>query len=247
MRRTVLALGAMLFGAMLGGCVEPGGGSVVTSSAPVEAPSVEAPAPEPPVAWADVPGVTGMPTGEVWAQWETLEVKGRAPKTGYARDQFGQRWKDIDRNGCDQRNDVLARDLTNVDAPQGCKVMRGVLLDPFTGLTIDFVRGQDTSSAVQIDHVVPLSDAWQKGAQAWDPETRERFANDPLNLLAVDGPQNAKKRDGDSATWQPPNTQFRCQYAATQVRVKYDYGLWVTPAEKDSLARELGRCGELIG
>lgn len=171
-----------------------------------------------------------------------LEVKGRAPKTGYERAQFGQRWKDIDRNGCDQRNDVLARDLKEPYAPEGCKVLSGVLQDPYTGQTIHFQRGQGTSSLVQIDHVVALADAWQKGAQQWTPERREQFGNDPRNLLAVDGPANMQKGAGDAATWLPANKAFRCRYVTTQIQVKAEYGLWVTPAERDAMDRELGRC-----
>lgn len=173
----------------------------------------------------------------------TLEVKGRAPKSDYQRAAFGQRWKDVDRNGCDQRNDVLARDLQNVEAPKGCKVVRGVLHDPYTGQVIQFQRGARTSSAVQIDHVVALADAWQKGAQQWAPEQRERIANDPQNLLAVDGPSNMQKGAGDAATWLPANKAFRCRYVSIQIEVKAKYGLWVTPAERDAMARELGRCG----
>src|SRR5690606_24700776 len=115
---------------------------------------------------------------------------------------------DPDRNGCDTRNDVLARDLTGLTfrpGTQDCIVTSGTLQDPYSGTTIDFVRGNDTSTAVQIDHVVALSDAWQKGAQQWDEQTRVRFNNDPLNLLAVDGPLNMQKGDGDTATWLPPH------------------------------------------
>jgi hypothetical protein len=173
----------------------------------------------------------------------TLAVKGRAPKTGYSRDEFGQRWKDIDRNGCDQRNDVLARDMTDVRREGPCKVLAGTLADPYTATTIDFVRGPDTSTAVHIDHVVALSDAWQKGAQQLTPERREELANDHLNLLAVDGPANMQKSDGDAATWLPANRAFRCTYVATQVQVKAKYDLWVTAAERDAISRELGRCG----
>lgn len=175
---------------------------------------------------------------------ESLEVKGRAPKTGYARSEFGQRWKDIDRNGCDQRNDILARDLQNVDAPGGCKVLTGTLQDPYTGKTIHFQRGQNTSSLVQIDHVVPLADAWQKGAQQLSYEEREQFANDPRNLLAVDGSANQAKGAGDAATWLPANKSFRCQYVTIQIEVKAAYRLWVTQAEKDAMTRELSRCTE---
>ena len=175
----------------------------------------------------------------------TLDVKGRAPRTGYDRDLFGQRWADIDRNGCDTRNDMLRRDLTAVElkpGTNGCLVLTGSLADPFSGNTIDFTRGQDTSADVQIDHVVALSDAWQKGAQAWTSERRLAFGNDPLNLLAVDGGLNAQKGNGDAATWLPPNRPFRCAYVARQVAVKAKYGAWVTAAERDAIVRVLTTC-----
>ena len=174
----------------------------------------------------------------------TLPIKGRAPKTGYDRARFGQAWADVDRNGCDTRNDILKRDLTGITYTNSvpCKVQSGTLADPYTGTTIGFVRGSGTSTAVQIDHVVALSDAWQKGAQQLTPEQRTAFANDPLNLQATDGPTNIKKGDGDAATWLPPNKGFRCEYVARQISVKATYGLWVTQAEHDAMARILGDC-----
>jgi len=174
----------------------------------------------------------------------TLPIKGRAPKTGYDRALFGQAWADVDRNGCDTRNDMLKRDLTAVSYVNSvpCKVKSGMLDDPYTGRSISFLRGQATSSAVQIDHVVALSDAWQKGAQQLTTEQRTAFANDPLNLQATDGPTNQKKGDGDAATWLPPNKGFRCEYVARQISVKATYGLWVTQAEHDAMARILADC-----
>ncbi|WP_082552881.1 DUF1524 domain-containing protein [Phycicoccus sp. Root101] len=175
----------------------------------------------------------------------TLPVKGRAPRTGYDRDRFGQAWADVDRNGCDTRNDILRRDLTRFTlkaGTNGCLVLAGTLADPYTGTAIDFVRGRGTSNAVQIDHVVALSDAWQKGAQQWSTAKRTAFANDPLNLLAVDGPTNAGKGDGDAATWLPPRKAGRCSYVARQVAVKHRYGLWVTAAERDAVIRVLRAC-----
>lgn len=176
---------------------------------------------------------------------EELPVKGRAPKTGYARDHFGKGWGDPDRNGCDTRNDILTRDLTELsyrDGTHGCVVLSGVLDDPFSGTKINFVRGQKTSSAVQIDHVVSLSNAWQTGAQKWSGEQRAGFSNDPLNLLAVDGPLNGQKGDGDAATWLPPNKKFRCPYVARQIAVKAKWGAWVTTAERDAMRRVLQTC-----
>lgn len=174
-----------------------------------------------------------------------LVVKGRAPKTGYSRAEFGIRWADVNHNGCDTRNDILKRDLKNVVFKSGthdCVVISGDLLDPYSGKTIHFVRGFKTSAAVQIDHVVPLSDAWQKGAFKLSLEKRTEFANDPLNLLAVDGPINEQKSDSDAASWLPPLKSYRCAYVARQIAVKYKYGVWVTAAEKSAMASVLAKC-----
>lgn len=174
----------------------------------------------------------------------TLPVKGRAPKTGYERALFGPTWADVDRNGCDTRNDILRRDLTEITyiSSVPCTVKTGILADPYTGTSINFIRGTTTSSAVQIDHVVALSDAWQKGAQQLTTEQRTAFANDPLNLQATDGPTNQQKSDGDAATWLPPAKSFRCEYVARQVSVKARYSLWVTQAEHDAIAGILASC-----
>lgn len=191
------------------------------------------------------PGAEAAATGSAATTLRTLPVKGRAPKTGYARDQFGRTWADIDRDGCDQRNQVLARDMDRETFKAGtrnCVVLTGSLRDTYTGTTIAFTRGQGTSEKVQIDHVVALSDAWQKGAQQLDAATRERIGNDPLNLIAVDGPTNGRKSDGDAATWLPPDSRYRCAYVARQVAVKKKYRLWVTAAERDAIDRVLGSC-----
>lgn len=170
-----------------------------------------------------------------------LAVKGRAPKTGYAREQFGAGWADI--NGCDMRNIILQRDLTGEQlAPDRCKVLNGTLNDPYTGKIIIFKRGATSSSQIQIDHVVSLGDAWQTGAQNLDIAERAKFANDPLNLLAVDGPTNEAKSDSDAASWLPPRKEFRCEYVARQIAVKRDYRLWVTPAEKSAMEAVLNTC-----
>lgn len=171
---------------------------------------------------------------------EKLVVKGRAPKTGYAREQFGDGWQSM--NGCDTRNIILARDLTGVKVNDACQVVSGILHDPYTAKIINFQRGLATSGAIQIDHVVALSDAWQTGAQQLSFERRVTFANDPLELLAVDGPANQQKGDGDAATWLPPNKHFRCQYIARQIAVKIKYELWVTAAEKQAMQRILATC-----
>jgi hypothetical protein len=197
------------------------------------------------------PGVTAnaqAPAGDAanaLVQLESIPVKGRAPKTGYTRGEFGPAWADTDRNGCDTRNDILARDLTNETFKQGtinCVVMTGTLADKYTGTTITFRRGLDTSSDVQIDHIVALSDAWQKGAQQLSADQRKELANDPLNLMAADGPTNGAKGDKDAATWLPPNKAFRCEYVTRQTTVKAKYALWVTQAEHDAIVGILEGC-----
>lgn len=171
---------------------------------------------------------------------DTLPVKGRAPKTNYARTQFGDGWSKT--GNCDMRNIILHRDLKNVVVSGDCKVTSGSLEDPYTGATIVFTRGEQTSDDVQIDHIVALSNAWQTGAQQLTLNERIALANDPLELVAVDGATNQKKGDGDAATWLPPNKPFRCQYVARQVAVKSKYKLWVTQAENDAMRRVLGTC-----
>ncbi len=202
----------------------------------------------PPVLATPQPGL-GTPVVRVGpatalAVLETLPVKGRAPRTGYDRSSFGQAWLDADANGCDTRNDVLRRDLADTTLEDGslCLVAAGTLAEPYTGRTVEFRRGAATSGAVQIDHVVALGNAWQTGARQLTDVQRQSLANDPLNLLAVDGPANKEKSDADAASWLPPSKSFRCQYVARQVSVKAAYRLWVTPAEKAAMARVLGPC-----
>ena len=171
----------------------------------------------------------------------SLEVKGRAAKTGYARSQFPH-WSDPDRNGCDARNDTLKRDLTQISFKTGtrdCKVLTGQLLDPFSGKVIIF---SSTKSNIDIDHVVALSNAWQTGAAYFDKTKRQQIANDPLNLLAVDFSLNRQKGDGDAATWLPPLKSYRCDYVARQIAVKAKYGLWVTQPEKGAIIKLLEKC-----
>ena len=178
---------------------------------------------------------------------EAQVTKGRAAKTGYTRAQFGQTWADVDRNGCDTRNDILKRDLTAEvfkEKTRDCVVLSGTLIDPFSGETINFVRGNVSSMEVQIDHVVALSNAWQTGAFKLSIKERTAFANDPLNLLAVKGRLNSQKGDGDAATWLPPLKSYRCDYVARQIAVKIKYRLWFTAPEKEAMVRILKSCPE---
>jgi hypothetical protein len=173
-----------------------------------------------------------------------LPVKGRAPKTGYTRAAFSDGWAMVGR--CDMREHILGRDLTNVRyrSAADCTVLSGTLQDPYTNKTINFTRGPGTSAKVQIDHVVAISDAWQKGAQQLPADERLQLYNDPLELLAVDGDANQQKGDGDAATWLPPNKFYRCRYVARQIAVKRKYSLWVTSAEHDAMQRILNTCPE---
>lgn len=174
---------------------------------------------------------------------QQLDIKGRAPKTGYSRLLFSNGWGEL--SGCDLRNFILARDLTSITYVTGtCKVQSGVLADPYTGNTIEFTRGTDTSDDVQIDHVVALGDAWQKGAQQLSSAERYALANDPLELLAADGPANESKGDSDAASWLPPNKGYRCSYVARQIAIKAKYRLWVTPGEYQAMAKILTSCPE---
>ena len=184
------------------------------------------------------PQATAEVAGSAQEALDALEVKGRAPKTGYARAQFGDGWSTV--NGCTTRNIILHRDLENTTVDEACRVVSGTLHDPYSGETIQFSK--DDSSKVQIDHVVALSDAWQKGAQTLTKETREQLANDPLELLAVQGAANQAKSDGDAATWLPKNKAFRCEYVARQIAVKKKYSLWVTDAEREAMRGVLSAC-----
>lgn len=202
------------------------------ASVPVEAPSSQ----------TIISEVGKAPEGLAIEALGKLAIKGRASKTDYSRDQFGKGWADA--GNCDIRNRILGRDMTEVRtvSERDCTVVSGVLNDPYTAQKISFIRGSDTSDDVQIDHVVALSDAWQKGAQQLSPAVRQQFANDPLNLLAVEGKTNMTKGDGDAATWLPSNKDYRCRYIARQIAVKVKYSLWVTEAEHKAMSGTLASC-----
>ena len=170
---------------------------------------------------------------------EKLEVKGRAPKTGYERKEFYNGWPTVD--GCSLRQRIIRREFGDSAVLDGCTVIAGEFEEPYTGEYRKFTDKSEISK-IQIDHVVALSDAWQKGAQYMPREVRYEIATDPLNLLAVDGSANEQKSDGDAATWLPSNKKFRCQYVARQVSVKYKYSLWVTEAEKIAISKVLENC-----
>ena len=192
-------------------------------------------------------GITQAPSWLTLARAElpTLQVKAAGPMTGYDRvKRFGQPWMDVDRNGCDTRDDILKRDLTKMESEGSdtCHVQSGRLHDPYTGNFINLVRVIKSSLAVQIDHVVALGDAWRTGATKWNKNRRVAYANDPDVLLAVDGPSHNAKGDNDASQWLPPRKAYDCRYVARQIAVKKKYTLWLTPAEHDAMADQPTRC-----
>lgn len=196
---------------------------------------------------ADVPTVA--PGVDVLAGIAQIDARQR--RGDYRRDAFGESWTDDTsapggRNGCDTRNDILDRDLIDKTyvAISRCPtaVATGVLRDPYTSATVPFVRGAQTGASVQIDHLVPLAYAWDMGARDWTDEMRTRFANDPANLLAVDGPTNQDKGDKEPAVWMPPNAAFHCQYAMQYIAVLRGYRLPVDASSAHALRTAAQTC-----
>ena len=188
--------------------------------------------------WQQATSNVPAPAGSALEVLNAFEVKGRAPKTGYSRAQFGSGWATV--NGCSTRDIIMYRDLINVTLSDECTVASGLLNDTYTGQPIEYSKS--SPSVIQIDHVVALSDAWQTGAQQLTAEAREQLANDPLELIAVSGKQNQIKSDANAATWLPPNKSFRCEYIARQIAVKQKYKLWVIPAEQEAMRNVLNAC-----
>ncbi|MEP7090892.1 MAG: excalibur calcium-binding domain-containing protein [Nocardioidaceae bacterium] len=228
----------------------------LTSTPSGDAPTTDAPSPRPsqqhsvtplPSAPRPRPTRTTRAASPALVALASLTVKGRAAMSGYSRDLFGEPWTDVDGNGCDTRDDILGRDVSDARMQSGsdCVVESGRLEDPYLGHPIPFQRGYD--DLVDIDHVVALGNAWATGAFRWDASKRLALANDPAGLLAVDASSNRQKGDGDAATWLPHNKAFRCGYVARQVSIKGAYGLWVTPPERAAIARVLSGCpGETL-
>lgn len=165
----------------------------------------------------------------------------------YERDAFGQAWLDVDRNGCDTRNDTLRRDLADLEVmsnTQGCVAYSGTLTDPYTGTSFSFLRGSGNAGELHVDHVVALSDAWRKGAHSWTPELRAEFANDPTNLVVTLGAVNMTKADQDAGTWLPPRPDAHCGFALQVVLVKSEYRLGIDESERDALRDALSTCTE---
>ncbi|MFB9560838.1 HNH endonuclease family protein [Streptomyces tuirus] len=194
------------------------------------------------------PGLAAVTSGadkeRARALTDKVATKGRGPRTGYERDEFGYAWMDtadgvpLARNGCDTRNDLLKLHGRDVEFRRGsdCVVVSMDLYDPYTGKDIAWKKAKATE--VQIDHVVPLSYAWQLGASRWSKEKREQLANDVLNLLPVSGSTNSAKRDSGPASWLPPNKSIRCSYAVRFAQVALKYDLAVTTADKAMMSKQ---------
>lgn len=217
-KKNLTAVAIALMGLTITGCSTTADTTAENTSAPVTAESVETSARDA----ADK--VSGFLS-------DSTDKGSSTAGTKYNRDAFGEPWADVNHNGCDTRNDILARDLTNtVVDTDGCTVLSGTLNDSYTGDTIEFERGKK-SSAVQIDHVIPLSYAWSHGADTWTDAQREAFANDPENLIAVDGPANMSKSDQGPAEWLPENTSIHCQYVQDFAQVAGKYNLNISDAD----------------
>jgi hypothetical protein len=201
------------------------------------------------VGQGDVPAGTLDPAAARTAL-AALPVAAKTSMNGYQRGcgqgegcVFGPAWADVDHNGCDQRNDVLHRDLTQVQVRPGthdCVVVAGVLDDPYTGRTVTFTKAD--AAEVPIDHVVPLAAAWTEGAAAWPAEKRQAFANDLNNLIATTREENSAKGDSTADEWVPEDAGYGCSYATVIVTVKSRYALSVTQAEAGALTSLLATC-----
>lgn len=208
-----------------------GSGSVKSSGPPTETPSR---------------ATGGAPTGggsNAIAVFSKIGTEAQSGPTGYGAARFGD-WLDQDYDGCDTRNDVLIRDLSDVAATSGsCAVTNGTLDDPYTGARIQYT-GPGAASTVTVDHVVSLEDAWGSGANQWTDRERLRFANDPLNLLAVSAAAENDKADRSADNWLPANTAYDCAYVARQIAVKAKYHLGMTSFEKGAIVGVLFSCSK---
>lgn len=194
---------------------------------------------------------TAAEIGAARTQLDQLPVADRPrSSSGYRRDAFGDAWTDTDGNGCNQRDDVLLRDVVKsepyrVGRQGGCDhdVLAGTWIDPYTGESIALTDAKQGSQAekVQIDHIVPLSVAWRYGANTWTDARRLAFANDLRELVASGGASNQSKGGSDASQWQPVRAA-RCGYAVRYVAVKSAYALPTDATEKRALQDMLATC-----
>lgn len=192
------------------------------------------PSPSPPVLATTTPPSTELLPVRV--ELDQLRVAPDGPSTGYLRAKFPH-WITIS-GACDTRETVLKRDGANVVTDAACSAVSGSWYSPYDGDT------WYAASDVDIDHIVPLANAWRTGASSWTTAKRRQFANDLTipQLLAVTDNINQAKGDQSPATWKPPLTGYWCTYAKMWTHVKYRYTLTVTSTEKTALADMLNRC-----
>jgi hypothetical protein len=189
-------------------------------------------------------GLVTVPAGGADVNAPTLlgQLKVRAEReTGYEREKFGG-WRDFDRDGCDTRREVLfAEAKVKPDVGRGCSLAGGKWYSPYDG------RTYTNPARLQIDHMVPLSEAWQSGAYRWTNTTRQRFANDlgySRSLMAVTAGVNMSKGDRQPGEWLPPRRAYVCRYVADWIAVKWRWGLTVDSWEKANLKGLLNYCGD---
>jgi hypothetical protein len=208
-----------------------------STSAPTPTPTQTVPAPAPSPTPTPTPTLDAEERSVLWILMNDLEVRDR-DRVGYERAKFGQAWADVDRNGCDQRNDVLRRDMVNLHTKpgtRGCVLARGTLSldgDSYAAKRVKFKRGD---GKIGIDHVVSLADAWRAGAYDWDVDQREKFANDLMNLEALDSETNQDKDDETAAGWLPKDDDNQCALVVRQISIKHRYELSITAAEQEAM------------
>ena len=237
---------ALVVAALLVGCTPAGAFAPSPTTTPVTtSPAAATQPPAPTEASASAAPTPPSDVQQIALALPLIDESAAIPE--YRRDDFGDGWVDVDRNGCSTRQDVLQRDLEGETlADDGCTVLTGTLpVDPYTGATIEFAHDRvgGDSQAVQIDHIISLSAAHRGGAWAWTYDERVAFANDPAALLAVDGPTNAVKGDRGPADWMPEDPAFWCEYAADYTSIASAYGLAISAADRQMLVDVLAACG----
>lgn len=188
-----------------------------------------------PIVETEAPGETRADP----AVLDDLTVAPEAKRTGYKRSSF-KHWSDLDEDGCNTRNEVLLEEsLLAITVGPRCRLIGGSWFSPYDGKTTT------KPSTFDVDHYVPLAEAWDSGAKAWSPEEREAYANDVDHadaLIAVTASSNRSKSDQDPAEWMPPREEFRCTYAATWVGIKLAWSLTVDEDEMAALRDVLDDC-----
>ena len=185
---------------------------------------------------------TGRVPADAGKALKKLETSPAGSMAGYDREDFPH-WSDAQEFGwdvsdsaCDVREAALIRDGEDVVVGEGCDVESGRWLDPYTKRT--YTDPLD----IDIDHLVPLANAYRSGASEWDEAERERYANDPDNLLSVEDNANQEKGDKGPEAWKPPNRAIWCSYAKRWIGVKSGYALTINPQEKAALKEMLATC-----